>query len=410
MNKSDIQKLINNAPSSWKRMFDRYGLSSKPKVDKLIDVVLDYTPTMRSSGPEGPALYKVPAKVRKEAEKGLKLAWEHNWTSDSGVGLVRAMQLVVMPKIWERSVKRMKAYFTRHEVDKQAKNFANDKKPSRGYIAWLAWGGDSGQVWAEQEVAKMKMKENPYEDLQPMPYETVQKLLDDILTVAEEINPKLAEELAEQGLQSSRIRTYARRNWTTSKYISGVRVEWNNEDQAEQATQMLKEMGNLHDITYPSQHQQARSSYFKTTLFHAWRCENCLDTTIFLTGRQFIEHPDEGLVLWATEVSTAAKEYIASIVEGSAYRVKNDSNVFDAQFAWSAPDPRAFVQPNRIRGHWAWRPPIQRMQDYGIDVSNVKDEMKDGVVIPCPECGLQRQEGRVPFWMHYHSARFLLEG
>jgi len=153
--RAKIQKLIDTAPSSWKTMFKRYRLGTRPSVDDLIQTVLDYTPTMRSSGEKGDALYKVPAQVKKEAWKGLVLSHENNYTSASGIGLVRAMQLIVQPRLWERSVKRMRSYLTRHEVDKKGRNFGNDADPSRGYMAWLNWGGDSGKRWVDN------MKQNP---------------------------------------------------------------------------------------------------------------------------------------------------------------------------------------------------------------------------------------------------------
>lgn len=163
MSKAQIQRLIDTAPSSWLKMFKRYKLGRKPTVNQLIETVLEYTPTMRSSGARGTAKHKVPKAVKKEAMKGLLLAHKHNWTSASGVGLVRAMQLVVRPKIWDRSVERMNSYFTRHARDKESNAIKSGKqtwgprKPSRGYIAHLAWGGDSGQKWASRQV----MKTNP---------------------------------------------------------------------------------------------------------------------------------------------------------------------------------------------------------------------------------------------------------
>ena len=69
MNKAKIQKMINTAPKQWVDMFQHHGLGKKPTVDKLIDVVLDYTPTMRSSGAEGKAKYVPTKKVRQEAWK-----------------------------------------------------------------------------------------------------------------------------------------------------------------------------------------------------------------------------------------------------------------------------------------------------------------------------------------------------
>jgi hypothetical protein len=158
MSKAKIQRMIDTAPPSWLEMFKRYKLGRKPTVDRLINTVLEHTPTMRSSGERGKAEYKVPIKVKKEALKGLEMSWKHNYTSASGIGLVRAMQLVVKPKIWERSVDRMKAYFTRHQSDKQGEHFGDNRKPSRGYLAWLVWGGDSGFAWSKRMVGS---KQNP---------------------------------------------------------------------------------------------------------------------------------------------------------------------------------------------------------------------------------------------------------
>jgi hypothetical protein len=46
----------------------------------------------------------------------------------------------------------MASYFARHKVDKRADNFGSDEDPSTGYIAWLLWGGDAGQKWAEEQA------------------------------------------------------------------------------------------------------------------------------------------------------------------------------------------------------------------------------------------------------------------
>jgi len=51
--KSEIQKMINTAPSSWKKMFRRYKLGTKPTVNKLIETVLEYTPSMQKYGSKG---------------------------------------------------------------------------------------------------------------------------------------------------------------------------------------------------------------------------------------------------------------------------------------------------------------------------------------------------------------------
>jgi hypothetical protein len=49
------------------------------------------------------------------------------------------------------TLKRMKSFFSRHEVDKNAVGFSQGEKgyPSAGRVAWDAWGGDAGFAWAE---------------------------------------------------------------------------------------------------------------------------------------------------------------------------------------------------------------------------------------------------------------------
>lgn len=159
-NKKRIKQMLRKPPSSWKRMFLSKGLGDEPQdIDKIIETLLSLTPTERSSGPAGQKSHIPPAKTRKEAMKGIELSYRENYTSASGIGLARAMQLATWPKIWDRSVRRMDAYFDRHDKDQNARNFGNDEDPSRGYMAWLNWGGDSGEEWAEEK--KSQMAANP---------------------------------------------------------------------------------------------------------------------------------------------------------------------------------------------------------------------------------------------------------
>jgi hypothetical protein len=46
-------------------------------------------------------------------------------------------------------IKKMRAYFARHEVDKDVKGFKRGTEgfPSPGRVAWDAWGGDLGKRW-----------------------------------------------------------------------------------------------------------------------------------------------------------------------------------------------------------------------------------------------------------------------
>jgi HK97 family phage prohead protease len=55
------------------------------------------------------------------------------------------------------TAKRMKAYFDRHEVDKQGKGWSpgEDGFPSNGRIAWALWGSDPGWAWSRKLVEQI---------------------------------------------------------------------------------------------------------------------------------------------------------------------------------------------------------------------------------------------------------------
>jgi hypothetical protein len=48
----------------------------------------------------------------------------------------------------------MYSYFSRHEVDKKGEDWGNQANPSKGYVMWLAWGGDAGFSWSRRIVAR----------------------------------------------------------------------------------------------------------------------------------------------------------------------------------------------------------------------------------------------------------------
>lgn len=64
-------------------------------------------------------------------------------------GRHRAHQLANGEALSDEDVTKMKAYFKRHAVDKDAEGFTggSDGFPSPGRVAWDAWGGDEGERW-----------------------------------------------------------------------------------------------------------------------------------------------------------------------------------------------------------------------------------------------------------------------
>ena len=103
------------------------------------------------------ASYKPPQSVKDAARRAL--VWIAEGRAGQGftsVGRTRARQLADGEAISLETLKRMKSYFSRHEVDKRAKGFTRGEEgyPSAGRVAWDAWGGDAGFAWAESMVER----------------------------------------------------------------------------------------------------------------------------------------------------------------------------------------------------------------------------------------------------------------
>ena len=81
--------------------------------------------------------FSPPAGVREEAARGL--AWRREFgRGGTAIGVARARDLSNGKRISPSTIRRMRSYFARHEVDKQGKGFrpGEDGFPSAGRIAW----------------------------------------------------------------------------------------------------------------------------------------------------------------------------------------------------------------------------------------------------------------------------------
>ena len=72
------------------------------------------------------------------------------------VGIARARDLMNGVKLSPDTVRRMKAFFDRHEVDKKGSTWDEQGK---GWQAWNGWGGDAGYAWARKVVGQMESRE-----------------------------------------------------------------------------------------------------------------------------------------------------------------------------------------------------------------------------------------------------------
>jgi hypothetical protein len=76
----------------------------------------------------------------------------------TSVGLARARDLMNRRNLSEDTVRRMKAYFDRHESDKKGETWDQQGK---GWQAWMGWGGDEGRSWANAIVERLNSKSEP---------------------------------------------------------------------------------------------------------------------------------------------------------------------------------------------------------------------------------------------------------
>lgn len=97
--------------------------------------------------------YNPPQGVQNAAKRAIK--WIEEGKAGGGftaTGRRRASQLASGKSVTRDTVARMKSYFARHAVDKQATGFnsGEDGFPSPGRVAWDAWGGDAGAAWVKR--------------------------------------------------------------------------------------------------------------------------------------------------------------------------------------------------------------------------------------------------------------------
>ena len=130
--------------------------------------------------------YKPTSGMQSAARRALKLK-EQGKAKGAGtsVGWTRAGQLARGETLSLSTVKRMYSFFSRHEVDKQGKDWDNAENPSNGKIMWLAWGGDAGFSWSRKIVNKEKNMKKSAELNEFV--EEIKDILDDVVNPITEV-------------------------------------------------------------------------------------------------------------------------------------------------------------------------------------------------------------------------------
>ena len=104
-----------------------------------------------------------PGEVADTARRGLELraSLPPSRRGGTSIGLARANQLARRDNLSMDTIQRMISYFDRHEVDKEGDGWGVD---SKGYQAWLLWGGDPGRAWARRVWRQYAAGEAEYAD------------------------------------------------------------------------------------------------------------------------------------------------------------------------------------------------------------------------------------------------------
>lgn len=100
--------------------------------------------------------FRPPSGVKSEAKRGL--AWRREFgRGGTAIGVARARDLSNGAQISPDTARRMKAFFDRHQSDRNAEGWSPGEKgfPSNGRIAHALWGGDAGYAWSRKLVRQM---------------------------------------------------------------------------------------------------------------------------------------------------------------------------------------------------------------------------------------------------------------
>lgn len=150
---------------------DGYVLKADPSVgDVHVDTIMGGSkrkkrlpwPLVNDEPVEKADGHPVPNDVQAAARQALK--WITDGRAGDGftsVGRGRARQLADGGTVDTGTLVKMRAYFARHIVDKDAEDWGDRSDPTPGMVAWYAWGGDAGRAWANRILSTVEKAYDP---------------------------------------------------------------------------------------------------------------------------------------------------------------------------------------------------------------------------------------------------------
>ena len=148
------------------------GMSRKPKQDMSDEYYLGFFKEIAGEEDEpdddddeddrgDSESFSPPSSVRSAARRGLELRKKHGkgglTTQEAGKqgigsGVARATSLANGEAVSYETIKRMAAFFSRHEKNKSG------GEDDAGRIAWLLWGSDAGRAWANRIIRMVESR------------------------------------------------------------------------------------------------------------------------------------------------------------------------------------------------------------------------------------------------------------
>ena len=156
-----------------------------------------------------------PKGVQEAAQKALE--WLKEGKAGDGftpVGRKRASDLARGAVVSEDTIRRMKAYFDRHQPDKDSPHW---DEPSPGKVAWYAWGGDAGYSWAKSVVESLNKVQKG--DVAGHPFHGNQYAPADIAKVAKQLSDIIQ---ANKPISPADLRTVAKIHDTIARMHKGI--------------------------------------------------------------------------------------------------------------------------------------------------------------------------------------------
>lgn len=174
-NEQEINSLLNRMPSEWKNQLfnSREKLRAagapasqlppeRPTAQTALRALnLNNQGAISSESGVTERGEPVPEDVRAAAMEGIRQSWANNYGGYDFIGVARAIQLAISPRISSAAKNRMRMYFDRKtKQDRLSDQYA--KKFGKRYWSWLNWGGDPGARWAASTRFKQLVgKSNP---------------------------------------------------------------------------------------------------------------------------------------------------------------------------------------------------------------------------------------------------------